>query len=170
MKNLLLIAGILGILSVAPFPAMAELDKNDVAPDFTLRDAKHQRVALRDIRAKKTVILVFLRGSFSPQCIKQLKQLQANLEEIEKFDAEIIAILRDEKGALGPTIAIQKSEAKFTILSDYRAEETPRYSPDNDYDSYIIDPNGRIIKVLKGSKLNRPTGDEILAAVEEATD
>ena len=67
-------------------------DVGDNAPDFSLVDVSGNEIRLGDFKGKKNVVLVFYRDSTSLRSYGWLGELQEKISEIEKLDAEVIAI------------------------------------------------------------------------------
>lgn len=100
--------------------------------------------------------------------MRQLGQLQSHYDEIKDMDTEIVAVFReDEKGAEGLKTAREKCRATFPFVMDLGAEHTTAYSHDK-FSTYVIAQDGTIKSELSGTKMLRPSADDILAKVKEA--
>jgi peroxiredoxin len=79
--------------SPEPFPKVGES-----APDFSLIDVSGNQVKLSDFKGKKNIVLIFYTdyreggNSNWPTCTVQLGELQERISEIDKLNAEVIAI------------------------------------------------------------------------------
>jgi peroxiredoxin len=89
---------------------------NSKAPDFKLKDQSGVEVALKDLRKKGPVVLLFYRGNWCPFCNRHLKALQDSLSLITAKGAQVVAITPEQKGGIDSTIS--KTGAVFPILYD----------------------------------------------------
>lgn len=87
-----------------------------LAPDFKLSATNGQEIALSDFRAKKNVIVFFIRETSCAQCRTHVTQLGRMYEQFRAAGAEIIVILGEDV-----KLAREYSEGinlPFPILSD----------------------------------------------------
>jgi peroxiredoxin len=96
---------------IAPGLAVGE-----AAPDFTLPDARGQRVALADHLARGPVVLSFYRGEWCPFCNLELRALQAALPRFETYGASLIAV--SPQAPDRSLSAAEKNALTFEVLSD----------------------------------------------------
>lgn len=89
---------------------------NSKAPEFKLKDQSGVEVALKDLRKKGPVVLLFYRGNWCPFCNRQLKALQDSLALIQAKGAQVVAITPEMKEGIDSTIS--KTGAVFPILYD----------------------------------------------------
>jgi peroxiredoxin len=88
----------------------------DLAPDFTLPNAKETPVRLYERLARGPVVLSFYRGAWCPYCNLQLRGLQQSLPAFERLGAQLIAVTPQR-----PDRSLAQVEAdgyRFEILSD----------------------------------------------------
>ena len=64
---------------------MKRIDVGDMAPDFTLKDNRVQDVSLAEYRGKK-VLLSWHPLAWTGVCAQQMKSLEDNLAEFEKYN------------------------------------------------------------------------------------
>ena len=64
---------------------MKRIAVGDTAPNFTLKDNRAQDVSLADLRGKK-VLLSWHPLAWTKVCAEQMKSLEANLAEFEKYN------------------------------------------------------------------------------------
>ena len=94
--------------------------------------------------------------------MRQLVKLQKQYASFKKLDAELICVLREERdGAEGLKKAQKSTKAAFPIVSDRGAKATKSYSQGG-FHTYVIDKEGKIQAVLKGTKTKRPADQPIL--------
>ena len=89
---------------------------NSKAPDFKAKDQNGNEVALKDLRKKGYVVVVFYRGNWCPYCSRQLKRLQDSLELIKAKGAQLVAITPEAAEGIDSTIA--KTGATFPVIYD----------------------------------------------------
>jgi peroxiredoxin len=96
------------------------------APDFTLPDASGKPVSLSEYRGKN-VMLVFYPLDWSPACSDQLSVYQAELEEFEKYNTQVIAVSVDSFYSHGAWAAVRA--IGFPLLADFdpKGEVARRY-------------------------------------------
>lgn len=97
----------------------------DVAPDFSLPDARGHQVTLSQLRSAGPVILSFYRGAWCPFCNLELRGLQRALPEFQTLGASLVAtspqlpdssLTRQEKHSL-----------EFPVLSDVGNKVAKQY-------------------------------------------
>jgi peroxiredoxin len=86
------------------------------APEFTLRDANNNPVSLSDFRGKP-VVLVFYPLDWSPTCSDQLSLYQAELPELERYGAQVVAVSPDSIYSHGAWAAVRG--ISFPLLADF---------------------------------------------------
>lgn len=89
---------------------------NSKAPEFKLKDQNDNWVALKDVRKKGPVVLLFYRGAWCPFCNRQLKDFQDSLFLLKDKGAQVIALTPEKQAGIDSTI--QKTGAAFPILHD----------------------------------------------------
>lgn len=92
------------------------IHQGQVAPDFTLPDAKGQPVHLATLLKKGPVVLTFYRGGWCPYCNRQLKSYQDHLAEIRAMGAELVAVSPQLPDFTASTA--EKDALSFPVLSD----------------------------------------------------
>ena len=97
----------------------------DVAPDFSLPDARGHQVTLSQLRSAGPVILSFYRGAWCPFCNLELRGLQRALPEFQALGASLVAIspqLPDSSLTLQ-----EKHSLEFPVLSDVGNKVAKQY-------------------------------------------
>ena len=154
---------LLACLLVLPAAAQ-ELKEGDKAPRFEVAGEGAKPISLADFKGQK-LVLTFNRANWCPFCMRQIEDLQQSYDEIKKHGAEVLVIFREEAtGVEGIKKIRQTTKAEMPMAVDLNAEKTKQYSPEG-FDAYIIDEEGKIKKILKGTKPDRPLGAEILGAL-----
>lgn len=88
----------------------------DKAPNFTLKNAKGNKVSLYDELANGPVVLIWYRGGWCPYCNLTLKRLQDELPNFKKYNASLIALTPELPDSTLSTT--EKNELTFQVLSD----------------------------------------------------
>ncbi|HET9824579.1 MAG TPA: peroxiredoxin-like family protein [Chitinophagaceae bacterium] len=89
---------------------------NSKAPDFKGKDQNGAELALKDIRKKNPVVLVFYRGYWCPYCNKELKRFEDSLQLIKDQGAQLIAVTPEKQEGISKTI--DKTKASYPIITD----------------------------------------------------
>lgn len=88
----------------------------DMAPDFTLSNAKGEAVTLSTYLAKGPVVLTWYRGGWCPYCNITLNRLQKELPNFTALGANLLALSPELPDS---SISTQeKNELTFEVLSD----------------------------------------------------
>jgi len=89
---------------------------NSKAPDFKSKDQNGNEIALKDLRKKAPVVLVFYRGYWCPYCNKELERLQDSLQLINDKGAQLVAVTPERQEGIAKTV--EKTKASFPIITD----------------------------------------------------
>lgn len=167
------------------------------APLFEAASGRGDRVRLQDELERGPVVLVFYRGGWCPYCNRQLHALQERIEEFRRRGTLIIAVSVDrpqkaremvEAGRLDfPVIPdpsadlLEKYNAVMFVPEDLARMYKEKYGIDLEAASgrrdhliavpatYVIAPDGKIVFAHSDRDYkNRPSVDDVLAAVDEA--
>jgi peroxiredoxin len=143
------------------------------APDFTIEDGAGNNWTLSEQRGK-IVVLLFYPGDNTPVCTQQFCSVRDNWSDYAATGAEVVGISTDSveshKGYA------DKYELPLTLLSDESGEVVKKYEVASWIPGraaravVVIDKNG-VIRHHKTQALSvfRPSDDEVLAAIEEAS-
>jgi peroxiredoxin len=94
--------------------AEAAAKAGSAMPDFTLPDAKNERVSLGELVADGPAVLVFYRGAWCPYCNLTLRTYQQEvLPELENLGARLVAVSPQL-----PDDTVSTKDLEFTVLSD----------------------------------------------------
>ena len=124
-----------------------ELQIDQEAPDFTLRDEQNQPVTLSELRGQ-TVVLMFYPLDFSPVCEGEFCQVRDMWSEFEGTGATVVGISRDSVW----THKAWKEQKGFKhrLLSDMKGEVARLYGAWNEERgvanrrTIVVDKQGRI--------------------------
>jgi peroxiredoxin Q/BCP len=133
------------------------LEAGDVAPDFTLPDQDGEELKLSSLRGQ-TVVLYFYPRADTPGCTTQACGVRDRDADYRAAGARVIGVSPDEPEALKKFAG--KYDLDFTLLADPDhavAEAYGSWGEKSMYgkkymgilrNTYVIDPDGRIAKVL----------------------
>ena len=141
---------------------------NTQAPEFTLPDKDGVERSLSEFRGKK-VILYFYSKDGTSGCTRQANALAALYEDFKAIGAEVIGISRDSAAA--HSRFAEKNSLPFVLLSDPERQAIESYGVWQEKKIYgkvsmgvvrttfILDENGRIIKIMKRVKPDTNAAD-----------
>ena len=105
---------------------MSRLKIGEKAPDFNLIDTELNWRSLNDFLGKgRPVVILFFPGAFTSVCTKELCTFRDRMAELEKANAEVVAISVDSPFSLKEFK--NKYNLNFTLLSDFNKEAIEKY-------------------------------------------
>jgi glutaredoxin-dependent peroxiredoxin len=150
-------------------------DIGDSAPDFNLADADLKMQKLSDYQGKP-MVLAFFPAAESPVCTKEMCTFRDSLEELKRYDAQVLGISVD--GPFANKIFTENRHLNFPILSDYNRETIKNYGivmpnlgPLQGYNAakrsiFVLDNAGKIrYKWISDNPLVEPNYEEIKNAL-----
>ena len=99
------------------------LQIGEVAPEFSLPDAKGTKTTLSELLRKGPVVIVFYRGEWCPFCNLQLRALEEVLPQLRELGASLVAITPQQ---LDPAAA-DTAKLSFPLLSDLNGDTLRAY-------------------------------------------
>jgi len=153
---------------------MSSAMQDKAAPDFELRTADGQRIALRDLRGSP-VILVFYPADWSPVCGDQVTLYNEVLPEFERYGARLVGISVD--GMWCHRAFAESRKLRYPLLADFepKGAVARRYGVYRETDG----TSERALFVIDGDSIIRwryvspvdvnPGADGILEALEALT-
>lgn len=155
---------------------MAQPKIGNLAPAFTLQDQEGNKVALKDFRDEKNVLLYFYPKAMTPGCTVQACGMRDSRERLDKLDTVVLAVSPD------PVSRLKKFEEKqdlnFTLLADEDHAVADKYGAwglkkfmGREFmgilrSTFIIDKSGRLQHVMDKVK-TKTHHDDALDWVEE---
>ena len=151
------------------------MNLGDKAPDFCLPDAKGHEHCLKDFRGK-WIVLYFYPKDNTSGCTKEAKEFSEKKEEFEKLGAVIIGISKDSPKSHERFIS--KHNLNILLLSDEEHRVLELYGTwgrkknyGREYfgtirSTFLIDPDGSIVKVWKNVRVNGHV-EEVLQTLKE---
>jgi peroxiredoxin Q/BCP len=144
----------------------------DVAPDFTLTDARGEEWNLSKQRGR-VVVLLFYPGDETPICTKQMCSVRDRWEDYAATGAEVVGVSMDsveshEKFA-------EHHELPLRLLADAGGSVSKAYDALSWFPGrsaravVVVDAYGRIAyRKVQSLSLFRPKDDEVLDAIRDA--
>lgn len=156
MKKISFVAGFLMLVICAQAQTTPELVVGQAAPDFTLPFATRDSIAriplkLSDFVGKSTVILAFYPADWSGGCTKEVCTMRDDFGNIQKLNAEILAISGDY--VFSHFEWAKHHNLPFKLVSDHSHNVARVYNSYNDKSMmnkrtvYLIDKQGKIAYV-----------------------
>ena len=141
------------------------------APDFSLVTNEGKAASLKDFRGK-WIVLYFYPKDFTSGCTLEAHNFQRDLSKYEQLNAVILGISVDTADSHKSFCA--KEGLNFKLLSDTDAKVSTIYGSIMEYNgakysarnTFIINPEGKIVKVFTGVK-PAVHSEEVLSALAE---
>jgi thioredoxin-dependent peroxiredoxin len=155
------------MIAVAAFAGVPEV--GTPAPQFTLKNQDGIDVKLSNFKGK-WVVLYFYPKDFTSGCTLEAHNFQRDLHSYETLNAIIIGVSVDSTGSHKDFCA--KEGLSFKLLADTEHEVVALYGSLGGYqgntialrNTFIIDPDGKIVKVFLGVK-PATHSEEVLASL-----
>lgn len=125
MKTLFFLFSFFALVTASAQDKPEGLFINSKAADFRLKDQNDEWIALKDLRKKGPVVVLFYRGYWCPFCNKQLKGLQDSLQLIKDKGASLVAITPESSVGIDTTII--RTGATFPLLTDVDGKMAAAY-------------------------------------------
>src|SRR5213595_1584486 len=147
--------GTLGVMMAAETQQQPEVGKP--APDFSLTTGDGSQVSLKDYHGK-WIVLYFYPKDFTSGCTMEARNFQRDLAKYEESGAIILGVSVDT--AQSHKDFCTKEGLNFKLLADPDGKVSTEYGSVMDYkgsklaarNTFIINPDGEIVKVYTGVK------------------
>jgi thioredoxin-dependent peroxiredoxin len=150
------------------------IDEGTQAPDFELATDAGERVRLSDLRGQP-VVLYFYPKDDTPGCTTQACELRDNYAQLREHGAVVLGVSPDDEASHAKFRS--KYSLPFSLLADPDHEVAEQYGVwgEREYrgrkymginrSTFVIDPDGRVVKAFYGVK---PQGhaEKVLAALD----
>lgn len=144
----------------------------DFAPGFQLMDDSGKIRSLKEFRGSKVAIYFYPKDD-TPGCTKQACSLRDGYQELKNANIVILGISHDSPESHKKFK--EKYHLPFPLLSDEKKEVSKKYGSSWGIlsnilikrQTYLIDEQGIIIKILKDVDVNQHS-QEIITAFQEA--
>jgi peroxiredoxin Q/BCP len=139
------------------------------APDFTLPSQDGSNISLDSFRGK-WVVLYFYPKDMTTGCTIEAHNFQQDMSKYQQLDAVVVGVSVDSTGSHKEFCA--KEGLSFKLLSDQDKKVVVQYGSMGDYmgikiakrNTFLIDPQGKIVQVWTGVKPSEHSG-QVLAAL-----
>jgi len=124
----------------------------DQAPDFVLEDMNGNNVQLSDLKGKG----VFLNfwGTWCKPCEKEMPYMDKQYSHFKNLGVEILAVNIGESDIAIESF-VNRHGLTFPILKDKDRAVTEAYDITPIPTTFLIDKNGKVLKVITGSMTER---------------
>jgi thioredoxin-dependent peroxiredoxin len=162
---------VLGGLAIRSFADNATLPQvGQQAPSFTLPSQEGTPISLDSYRGK-WVVLYFYPKDMTTGCTIEAHNFQRDLSKYQAANAVILGVSVDTVDSHKQFCT--KDSLTFTLLSDSDKKVVDQYGSLGDFagfkiakrNTFLIDPQGKIVKVWTGVDPNHHS-DEVLAALD----
>ena len=113
------------------------IQTGQLAPDFSLRDNKKNKVTLSEQRGKN-VVLLFFPLAFTSTCTKELCSVRDNIAFYNNTNAQVFGISVDSLFSLDKFK--EEQQLNFPLLSDFNKEASRAF--DSIYEDWYNDMKG----------------------------
>jgi peroxiredoxin Q/BCP len=125
-----------------------------LAPEFKLPDQQNKFVQLSDFRGQ-WVVLYFYPKDGTPGCTKEACSFRDNITEISAKNGVILGVSVDDSES--HTVFVDRHHLPFKLLTDKEGKIAEKYGALRNLwlmkfakrHSFIIDPEGRIVKIYR---------------------
>ena len=97
----------------------------NLAPAFSLQDQNGKKVALKDFKGEKNVVLYFYPKALTPGCTNQACGLRDYKKEFAKVNTEVLGLSPDPVQKL--IKFTEKHDLNFTLLADENHKIADKY-------------------------------------------
>ena len=155
---------------------MAHPKIGNLAPVFTLNNQSGEKVALKDFREQKNVVLYFYPKALTPGCTTQACGIRDSAKEFAKRDTVVFGLSPDPEAKLQKFI--DKHELNFDLLADEDHKVADKYGcwglkkfMGKEYmglirTTFIIDKSGRLQHIMDKVK-TKSHHDDVLNWIDE---
>lgn len=134
------------------FHSKEKVDVGSIAPDFVLNDLNGKKIQLSDY-AGKGVFLNFW-GTWCEPCKREMPYIERQYQYYKNHGVEVLAINVGESN-----LAVENFKEQygltFPILLDKKMEVLNAYGVDPLPTTFLIDKNGKVVKIITGSMTER---------------
>lgn len=147
----------------------------NIAPNFSLKNQSNEIIQLKDFKGRSNVLVYFYPKAATPGCTVQACGIRDYAEELSQLNTRVLAISPDS------TAKLQKFDTKYDLNFDLLSDEDHAIADAYGVwglkkfmgrefmgiirTSFIIDQNGRLVKILE--KVNTKThNDDVIEYIK----
>lgn len=143
------IATILFVLFFMSLLSMAQVEKGDLAPEFSCEDDQGNFWKSSEFFGKKVVVVYFYPAAMTGGCTKQACSFRDNKTKLDELDALVIGISGDEVENL--KYFKEAHNLNFPLLSDPKGEIAQKFG-------VPVKEGGSIVRNIGGSDITLDRG------------
>lgn len=155
---LVLFAAVVYTLYLKFFNDKGPVTQGSMAPNFSLETLEGERVQLKDYRGKG--IFLNFWGTWCKPCEKEMPFMEKGYNLFKNQGIEILAVNIGESN-----LAVDKFKNRygltFPILMDRDSAVTGLYGISPIPTTFLIDKNGKVLKVITGSMTQQDVNDHL---------
>ena len=152
------------------------IEEGKAAPQFTLKDADGNKVALKNFKGKNVIVYFYPRDD-TPGCTKEAQGFRDLYKQIQKLDAVVLGISPDDEASHKKFAA--KYKLPFTLLCDPTRKVMEKYGAFGEKMMYgkkttgvirstvWVGPNGKVVKHWRRVAKAADHPQKVLEALQE---
>ncbi len=125
----------------AAWRQLEEADAVRAGADFTLKDLAGKSWHLKDLKGQ--VVLVNFWATWCPPCRKEMPDLQALYQKLQKKGLVVLALSDEDEGKVRPFI--EKEGYRFPVLLDAGGAAAKQFRVDGIPKNFLFDRNGQLV-------------------------
>lgn len=153
------------------------IEEGKAAPAFTLPDQNGKKVALKDWKGDKNVLIYFYPRDDTPGCTKEACGFRDLKKELAKYDTQVLGISAD--GDESHKKFIKKYKLNFPLLSDTNRKVMEKYGAYGEKMMYgkktvgvirssvLVGKNGKVLKHWAKVANAAKHPDQVIKILEE---
>ena len=153
------------LMSFGSPSALAErLKVGQMAPDFDLPDQNGKTHKLSDFRGKWLALYFYVKDD-TPGCTQQACKFRDDIHQLTDLGVQVVGVSVDDSASHAKFA--KKYNLPFPLLADNKGETAERYDSlwsiggMAKRNTFLIDPEGRIIKVYLSANTSRNSAEII---------
>ncbi|NQY15715.1 MAG: thioredoxin-dependent thiol peroxidase [Henriciella sp.] len=148
----------------------------NLAPRFSATDAEGKKVALKDFKGEKNVVVYFYPKAMTPGCTVQAQGIRDSAKALADRDTVVLGLSPDPEKKLAKFI--ERDELNFTLLSDEDHAIADKYGAwgpkkfmGKEFDgilrtTFIVGKDGRLKAILDKFK-TKTHHEDLIAALDD---
>lgn len=154
------------------------IEEGKAAPAFTLPDQNGKKVALKDFKGDKNVLVYFYPRDDTPGCTKEACGFRDLKKDLAKYDTQVLGISAD--GDESHKKFIKKYKLNFPLLSDTNRKVMEKYGAYGEKMMYgqktvgvirssvLVGKNGKVLKHWAKVANAAKHPDQVIQILEES--